>query len=170
MKIRERFVLAGVVAISISAVAFGMGEKAAPDQLQPFERLIGGQWVFESGDAYHVFEWGLARRSVRSRSYFVTPEGDKLVSEGTWFWHPGEQAIKGYATAIEMGIDVFEYTTRFEGDVAIHDLRAWGLMAGDSPLLETWTFTDSDHYRWELSEDPGDGFRPSMAGDYERRR
>ena len=169
MRIRERLLLIGIVLASVSAVAFGLGESQPPDELRPFEQLVGGAWYLETGDSYHVFEWGVGRRSVHSRSYFVSEDGDQLVSEGTWFWHPGADAIKGYATAIEMGIDVFEYTTWFEQDVAVHELRTWGPMAGDAPMRETWSFTDADHYEWALLEDRGDGFERIMGGRYERR-
>jgi len=167
MRARERILLTGIALASVSAVAFGLGESQPPDELRPLERLVGGAWHLETGGSYHVFDWGVGRRSVRSRSYIVTNEGARLVSEGTWF---GAEAIKGYATAIEMGIDVFEYTTHSEGDEVVHELRAWGPMAGDRPLRETWTFIDADHYDWALLEDRGDGFERIMGGRYERRR
>ena len=51
----------------------------------------------------------------------------KLVGDGGWFWHPGEQAIRGFLFAEGMGIDLFEYTSRWEGDSFISELatRGW---------------------------------------------
>jgi hypothetical protein len=139
-----------------------------PEELAAFARLIGGRWTLDS--TYHVFEWGVGKRSVRSSSYLAGDDGDQLVSEGIWFWHPGEQAIKGFATAVDMGIDVFEYTSHLEGDVLVHELEIYGPVAGENPLRETWTFTDDDHYEWALWEDAGNGYERQMSGVFERTR
>lgn len=39
------------------------------DSLSPFSRLIGGEWQLEG--SYQVFEWGVGKMSVKSRSYFM---------------------------------------------------------------------------------------------------
>ncbi|MGH8130764.1 MAG: hypothetical protein ACRES3_07915 [Steroidobacteraceae bacterium] len=53
---------------------------------------------------------------MKSRSYFIVEGKPKLVSEGAWFWHPGEKQIKGVFTAIDMPVVFFDYTTRFEAN------------------------------------------------------
>ena len=97
-------------------------QQSALDHLAPFEQLIGGQWYLEG--SYQEFEWGVGRRSVRSRSYFIIEGEPKLVSEGIWFWHPGERQIRGVVTAIDMPVVFFDYTTRFEGNRMVSDLRS----------------------------------------------
>ncbi|NNF36357.1 MAG: hypothetical protein HKN68_19800, partial [Saprospiraceae bacterium] len=68
--------------------------------LSGFESYIGGEWQF--GETYQVFEWGIGKKSVKSRSYFILNGEPTLTSEGLWFWHPGEKIIKGYFTAVNM--------------------------------------------------------------------
>ncbi|MBT8220019.1 MAG: hypothetical protein KJP00_09345, partial [Bacteroidia bacterium] len=43
-------------------------ENAAVTALQSFEHLIGVKWHIEG--SYQVFEWGVGKKSVQSRSYF----------------------------------------------------------------------------------------------------
>jgi len=135
---------------------------AAELPLAEFDRLVGGQW-WMGDDSYHEFEWGLDRQMVKTRSYVVTDGEPKLVSEGVWFWHPGEGAIRGYHVAIEMPVSFFDYTTRFEGDTMISELDSFGEM-GDS-YEETFEFTSPSEYVWTLMQS---GERV-MGGTYERR-
>ena len=102
--------------------------------------------------------------------YFSTPDGAKRVSELTFLWHPGDQVVKGYGVAVDMGVDYFEYDVRVDGDVFTFDLRAFGPAAPPGPARETWTFTDDDHYEWLLLEDTPDGWARRMSGTFERRR
>jgi hypothetical protein len=120
-------------------------------------------------DSYSEYEWGLGRRSVVTRSYFVVEGEAKLVSEGFWFWHPGEKAIKGAFTAIDMPVVFFDYTVRFEGDTMIADLVAYDPAGNESSYTETWEFTDDTHYIWKLLAESPDGPQEVMGGTFERR-
>ena len=139
-------------------------------ELEGLERLVGGRWYL-GDDSYHTFSWGVGGRSLKSESYFVTTGSETLVAEMTFFYHPGEQVVKGYGVAIDMGIDVFEYSIRFADDQIILDLQAFGPSAPDLTLQETWTFIDDDHYEWVLQGLDADGsWSRQMGGTYERRR
>lgn len=133
-----------------------------PHPLAGFERLMGGRWQLDN--SYQTFEWGVGEMSVVSRSFVQTQSGDKLVSEGVWYVHPGDQVIRGVFTAIDMGIQLFEYETRFEGDEIISKLVTWDDNQQRGEWEERWTFTDKRHYIWELYELVDDGRKNVMRG------
>ena len=143
-------------------------EEAHPE-LAPMARLIGGDWYL-GDDSYHTFSWGVGRESIVASSYWVTPEEERLVAQSTFFHHPGEGVVKGFAVARDMGIAVFEYEIRAQGDTLLMDLNAFGPAAMEGPMRETWVFTDVDHYVWTLWQDGEDGWEEVMGGTYERRR
>lgn len=152
--------------------AAAQGAQAAPasesaNPLDPFEQLIGGKWHL--GDSsYQEFEWGVGRRSVKARSYFVVDGEAQLVSEGIWYWHPGEQTIKGTFTAKDMPFWLFDYTTRFEEDSMLSELAAY---TGDGKLLaytERIEFLDANRYEWTLFAVTPEGPEREMGGTYAR--
>ena len=73
MKSRIFIALVLIVAILVMPLHVrGQDEGArqpASDPLAPFERLMGGQWHRQG--SYQEFEWGVARQSLKSRSYFI---------------------------------------------------------------------------------------------------
>ena len=140
----------------------------ASDPLAPFERLAGGEWHLEG--SYQVFEWGVGRQSVKARSYFVVEGKPRLVSEGLWFWHPGEAKIKGIFTAIDMPVNFFDYTTRFEGNKMVNTLRAYAPGGKETVFEETWEFTDESHFEWKLMSETPDGMQQQMSGTYTRKK
>lgn len=141
-------------------------DKLMPNPLAPFERLIGGRWYLEG--SYQEFEWGVGRRSIKARSYFIVEDEPKLVSEGIWFWHPEEKQIKGVFTAIDMPVEIFEYTSRFEGNSLLSELVAYSAEGGKSRYAEEWEFVDETHFVWTLSIETPDGLRQEMGGTYSR--
>ncbi len=141
-------------------------EPESTDPLAPFERLVGGRWSIEG--SYQEFEWGLGRRSVKARSYFVVDGEPILVSEGMWYWSPAEERIRGVFTAIEMPVVHFDYTTRFEGDVMLNELRSYDADGGETVYEETWEFTDDDHFLWKLFRKTADGLKEEMGGTFSR--
>ena len=158
--------VASVASAHVLVLASGT-ELQTTNPLAPFERLIGGQWHLEG--SYSEFEWGLGRQSVITRSYFVVEGEPKLVSEGFWYWHPGEQAIKGAFTAIDMPVVFFDYTVRFEGDMMVADLVGYDAAGAASSYIETWEFTDDTHYVWKLFSETPDGPQEVMGGTFDRR-
>jgi hypothetical protein len=139
---------------------------ATANPLAPFERLIGGRWHLEG--TYQEFEWGVGKRSVKSQSYFVIDGKPKLVAEGMWFWHPGEQQIKGVFTAIEMPVEYFDYTTRFEGNKMVNDLRSYDAKGVETVYVETWEFTDDTQFVWKLMTKTPDGLQEMMSGTFSK--
>jgi hypothetical protein len=142
-------------------------EQLAGNPLMPFERLIGGEWHLEG--SYQEFEWGVGRKSVKSRSYFMVDGSPKLVSEGIWFWHPGEKEIKGVFTAIHMPVTFFDYTTRFEDKKMVNDLRSYDSNGNEMVYAETWDFKDDMHFVWKLLSKTPDGLKEEMGGTYTRK-
>jgi len=140
---------------------------SADNPLAPFERLIGGKWYFEG--SYHVFEWGVGQKMVHTRSYFTSDGKDRLVSEGSWFFHPKNGEIKGHVAATDMGIDLFTYTTRFDGDRMLNDLTAYSEDGAVSTYLEEWVFTGKDAYEWSLYARTENGLAKAMGGTFTRK-
>ncbi len=138
-------------------------EKEGP--LAPFERLVGGRWQL-GDDFYQTFEWTIGKKAVTSRGYFVIEGEPKLVSEGMWFWHPGEEKIKGYFVNIDMPTEFIDYTTRFEGDKMLSEIDSYSPTGGLESFTESWDFSDDDHYEWSLyTAEEG---KRAMGGTYTR--
>ncbi len=93
--------------------------EVTPPPLAPFARLIGGEWHI--GPYRHVYEWGVGQRTVVVRTY---DEQGQLASEARWFYHPGEQVLRGYS--VDAGGSLFEMTSRFDGDELYNRLTTWG--------------------------------------------
>lgn len=171
MKSRTFIVLVVIVVILVMPLyVHGQDEDAqqsASNPLAPFERLIGGQWYLQG--SYQEFEWGVGRQSVKSRSYFIVDGKPKLVSEGIWFWHPGEKQIKGFFTAIDMPVVFFDYTTRFEENRMVNDLRSYGSKGNESVYVEIWDFTGDTRFVWSLLRKTPDGLKEQMGGTYTRK-
>lgn len=158
--------LAAGMAGGLAAVAEDATAPGHP--LEGFERLIGGEW---HGDGtYSTFEWGVGKRSVRSRQYFVVNGETRLVGEGAWFWHPGERAIRGVFTAVDMPVMLFDYTTIWAGDTMTSRLVSYDESGQPTRYIETWRFTDDDHYAWQLHDAATPTGDPIMGGTVERRR
>ena len=136
------------------------------NSLSQFSKLIGGEWHLE--ESYQVFEWGVGQLSVRSKSYYMINGEPKLVSEGLWFWHPGEKKVKGYFTAIEMPVDFFDYTTTFQGNKMVNKLKSYTPNGKAENYIETWEFTDKDNYVWTLYSKTDEGKKEVMSGNYRR--
>jgi hypothetical protein len=170
MKNHALIVLAATAAITLIPLHTGAQDAADQqstfDPLAPFERLIGGQWHLEG--SYQEFEWGVGRRSVKARSYFAADGEPKLVSEGVWFWHPGERQIKGFFTAINMPVVLFDYTTRFEENRMVNDLRAYGPEGSVKVYVETWDFRDDGQFVWKLLQETPEGLKEVMGGTYRK--
>ena len=140
------------------------------DSLHPiasFSKLIGGEWHL--GDSYQVFDWGVGKLSVNSKSYFVIEGAPQLVSEGSWFWHPREKEIKGYFTAIGMPAVLFDYTTRFEANKMLNSLITYTAAGKREAYTEVWEFVDEDSYKWTLYSGETEEPKKIMEGTYHRK-
>ncbi|MBT8204989.1 MAG: hypothetical protein KJP14_03260 [Eudoraea sp.] len=150
--------------------ARGLAQEKHRDSLHPltsFSRLIGGEWHL--GDSYQVFDWGVGKLSVNSKSYFVMQGASKLVSEGNWFWHPGEKEIKGYFTAVSMPAVLFDYTTRFETSKMVNSLITYTAAGKREAYTEVWEFVDEDTYKWILYSGDAEEPKKIMEGTYNRK-
>ena len=138
---------------------------AGDNPLAPFDPIVG-RW--ESGDSYHLIEWGVGEKVVFSRSYSVVDGADQLVSEGWWLWHPATKAIQGTAVAVGMPFDLLEMETRFEEGNLVSDLVGVAADGSRQDYRETWEFTDDTHYVWKLLSETPDGPQEVMSGTYAR--
>jgi hypothetical protein len=157
-------VIAGLMAGAWSAASAFAGDAMSP--LDPFDRLVGGRWRL--GETIQEFEWDMDRHQLLARAYSISAEGERLVSAGAWYYHPGEDSVVGYFVARDMGIGLFEYTTRFEGDVMISQIVAWAGEGGKRAYEERWRFTGPDSYVWELYESGEQGQKKAMEGVFQR--
>jgi hypothetical protein len=134
--------------------------------LSGFEPLIGGEWYQDGG--YQTFEWGVGKKSVITEIYFIMDGEAQKVSEGVWFWHPGEQQIKGYFTAINMPVEFFDYTTRFTEEGLESDLSAYDSSGDRTRYTEAWIIEDEDQISWILYSLDGDEKTQVMQGGLRR--
>lgn len=149
---------------------FGPPAKATESGDHPlaaFESLVGGEWTL--GDGYQVLEWGVGKRSVIARSYQRGPAGPRLVSEGSWFFHPGKGAIVGYFTAVDMGVALFEYTTKGVPGGLESEIVTWDEQGRDAQYLERWILQGEDQYHWQLMTRADDGLSTVSEGTFTRR-
>ncbi len=141
----------------------------AQNPLQPFESIIGGQWWLGE-DSYQTFEWGVGNLSVRAEAYFMIDGQAIKGSEGKWFYHPGEQKIKGFFNAQNMPITFFDYTTVFdEQGNLINTFVGYGPMGNGLTFQESWIFTSTNSFTWTLSSVGENGsLTEMMKGEYSR--
>lgn len=157
-------VIAGLMACPWPAASAFAGDTLSP--LDPFDRLVGGRWRL--GETIQEFEWDMDRHQVLARAYSISAEGERLVSVGAWYYHPGKDMVVGYFVARDMGIGLFEYATRFDGDVMISQVFAWAGVDEKRAYEEHWRFTGPDSYVWELYEAGEQGPKKVMEGVFER--
>ena len=155
----------GLLALVLQSSVLAAG---APDTLKGFERLLGGCWRL--GESCQEFEFGLDGRRVTARTLMRTEAGTRVISEGAWFHQPGRKVAVGYFVAQGMGVELFEYSTRFEGEAMISDVTARGETGHARTCREIWTFTDPEHYVWELFESGSGSVTRVMQGIFARER
>jgi hypothetical protein len=141
--------------------------RAQPASLAPFERLVGGEW--RSGNTVQVYEWGPGRSSVIARSYSVDADRRVPVSVGLWYWHPANGMIEGRASAVDMPVALFEYETRFEGDMMRSEVVTYDADGESGVFVETWEFTGEDTYEWRLLTPRPDRTEVVMSATFKRR-
>ena len=141
-------------------------QKQTDNPLAAFTPFIGGKWFLEG--TYQTLAWGVGHKSVIARNYFPSEEGSELVSEGFWFWHPGEEQIRGYFTAIKMPVAVFEYVTHFEENKMVSDLKSYTPEGVGEQYIEEWELTSVDSYEWRLLAPTPDGVHQAMNGTFTR--
>lgn len=158
-----------VAALALVALASAITGSVLAEEnpLQPFEKLIGGKWELK-GSAQE-FEWGVGRKSVLSRSHFTVDGRSRKVSEGFWYWHPGSNEIRGVFVAVDMPVELFEYTTRFEGRKMISQLRSYTSEGDESLNTETFEFTTDGQYEWSLYDGGDETQAKVMSGTYVRK-
>lgn len=167
VSVKCRYFVFFLLALAVSAHAdTQVADAPGGHKLAGFERLVGGRWHL--GNGFLAFEWGPGRNSVRAKGYASAGGAEKIVSEGHWFWHPGERQIRGYITAIDMPVELFDFTTRFEGDRAVSDLVAFDANGTRAEYVETWEFLDAERYEWILWSKTPDGPKEIMRGTYTR--
>lgn len=139
----------------------------AENPLLGFEQLMGGEWHQDGG--YQTFRWGVGKKSVIAENYFVLNGEPQKVSEGIWFWHPGEQQIKGYFTAINMPVEFFDYTTRFTETGFESDLKTYDSSGHSTRYLEKWEFESQDIIKWTLYSVDSEDLTEVMGGRMNRK-
>lgn len=124
---------------------------------------VGGDWQLQG--SRQRFSWSLHKTLLKNESWLSRQQGDKLVTEGHWFWHPAAKTIEGHFVAIDMPVTVFEYKTCFSGDTMINQLSSHDRQGNTTEYQETWQFQGADQYLWKLYQG---GAEPVMQGVFRR--
>ena len=138
----------------------------AQSPLKGFEPFIGGEWYLEN--SFQTLEWGVGKKSVIAKNYFLINDRQTLVSEGMWLWHPERRKIIGYFTAINMPVSFFEYETDFVDGVMKSKIKAYDLQGNLTVYQESWTIVKENEFEWMLYEQVGSEWVQSMNGLYIR--
>lgn len=163
----KRFALYSLFLVLLSATAV-KAQTDSENPLQPFEFLIGGAWTTPT--TYQVFEWGIDEKSVKSRLYFIEDDTLRQVGDLAWFWHPGLQQIRGYGTATDMGIDIFDYNTSFENPKRLLNIfTAFGRKGNGTTQMEALDFIDENHYTWTYYNIIDGEASPAYSFTFERK-
>lgn len=120
------------------------GRAEEPGALADFAPFVG---AWQAGDSVQVLRWGPGRQSVHAVSYRQTGDSRRPVSEGLWYWHPGQSAIRGVFTAIEMPVSLFLYETRFDSDRLVAELTAVAPDGAESHYVEALEVLGPDRFR-----------------------
>lgn len=133
--------------------------------LEAFGALAVGEWTAE--DARNTLTWGVGRKIIHSKSYFLLQGEWTLVSEGVWYADPSGAGVRGVVVAIEMPVELFEYRSEVRGESIVHQLVGHGEMGGE--YRETWSF-DDEGYEWTLETEAEGAMQRVMGGAYQRAR
>lgn len=152
--------------ISISVLP-SIGQDEEQNPLQSFEWIIGGEWHFEN--AFQVFEWGVGKKSVKSKNFYLINGDTTLVSEGSWFWHPGTESIQGYFTAIMMPVVFFDYETTLEENKIVSTIKAYSTSNEESVYTEILEQTDENTCEWSLWQETPNGKTKVMGSEFIRK-
>jgi hypothetical protein len=136
--------------------------------LQPFEFLIGGEW--STNTTAQTFEWGVGKKLVHSKLYYITNNDTSLAGEITWFWHPGQKQIKGYGHLLNDQVSFFDYTTEFSDSRRMNNsITGYNSQSMSIPIIESIEFLENDSYRWTMYERVLDELRPGGSIVFNRK-
>jgi hypothetical protein len=132
------------------------------EPLQPFEFLVGGVWA--SNSTIQTYEWGVGQQTVYSKLYFVEADTARLAGEITWFWHPGEQKIKGFGHLPDGNISFFDYTTEFESPkIMVNRFYGYGGSADGVLQYEKLEFLNDREYLWTYYNEVAGELQPAYS-------
>lgn len=147
----------------------------SPEELEPLIPLIDGDWEIDAtrsdGTAIHLhstFEWGLGRRSIRSRTWHIEADGSqRAVTDSCYYWHPGRRTL----LMIGIGEDgrLSEGTLHFDGDTLVFEY-AVHTPEGSTDLHERWRFIDDGTVEQSLWSEAEDGERSLVLECVSRQR
>jgi hypothetical protein len=170
----KRLALAGLFAAGCLCGSLRMATAAdekpeAATPLEQMDRLVGGEWHLEGVEklkAYNTYTWGPTRRVLHFRSYFITPEGNKLRAEGSYMWDPIKKKIVGRTAGVSG--DLYEGESVFEGNKLTTELTH-ATPTDMGRYMETFEFTDKDTYRWTLYSRTGTEQKLVIQADFHRK-
>lgn len=140
----------GMLSVILLTATFKPVYAQPAEPLKPFEQFIG-EWKLDN--AVQVFEWGVGKTSVMGKSYRLDSDKSRtLISEGMWFWHPGEQKVKGFFMAINMPVVFFDYTTRFQDRKMVSELSSFDKTGNKSSYTEWMELQSDSTYKWTLMQ------------------
>jgi hypothetical protein len=151
--------LRGVFAAALILLAQPITQADEPstppaDPLLPFARFVGGAWETEGDFKVHVaYEWGLNKKLLKIKSYFVGKNGPQLAYESVVYWHPQKKEVVFQSISAQGGM--FDGVMTPKGDVYTSVFTSY---EGDKvvPFRQTIEFLDDDHVLWTVLGKKGD--------------
>jgi hypothetical protein len=128
--------------------------------VEALSRFVGGQWIGRGGHGPNtdfrtrvVYEWGLNHRLVKAKSYLTTDQGERLVHESVFTWHPQKKKLVFLSVSSEGGI--FDGSIEQKGDTFELPFESY---SGDKATTyrQTIQFVDKDHTLWTVFAKKGD--------------
>ncbi len=136
--------------------------------LQPFEFLVGGEW--STPTTVQTFEWGVGNQTVHSKLYFINATDTVLTGEISWFWHHGEEKIKGFGHLLSDQISFFDYSTEFTDSNRMNNSIVGYNQQGQAlNIIESIEFLDTDEYRWTMYDRVLDELKPQLSITFTRK-
>jgi hypothetical protein len=163
-----------VLAVLVTSVRLPAADPpAADDKMAPLERFVGewtvdGKWA--NGESLHarsVYEWGLAKKILKARTYVMNGDKEYQRYEGVLAWHPEKMSL-------------FEISFSFDGSISEYLIEStdkdtlrigWQPFNPDKPprVRQVLKFLDKDSFQWTVSLKDGDDWKPLIDATWKRK-
>jgi hypothetical protein len=151
----------GILILTASEIS--AQDKAKPTvngQLAPLTRFIG-EWTVEgkwnSGDelrARNVYEWGLGKKIIKSKTFVKSDKGEYQRYEGVMAWHPKKKQLFIISFAYDGNMTENVIEPKDDSTILIGFVP---FQEGEpNKVRQTIQFKDNDHFTWRV-ELQGDG-------------
>jgi hypothetical protein len=161
--------LFAMLAVAGDDVELKIDPKLAPLARFEGEWTVDGKWT--GGTELHaraVYEWGLAGKIMRARTYVQDGEKEYQRYESTMAWHPGRKCL--YEINFVVDGNVTEH--RVESKDAKTLLIDFTPLDPDHPgkVRQTLAFVDHDHHTWKVELNGDNGWQTLIEATWVRKK